>query len=331
VSGVPLRSARFRREREARWRELARIVGKVEKSGLGELSQREVGRLPALYRHALASFSVARAISLDRNLLDFLRSLAARGFFAVYGTRHRVFVSLAAFFGAAFPRAVRRYLPHLALAWLGLLLGTAIGYEVTRHDPERYFSFVDAAYAQGRNPSSTAAELRKVLEARTDGFGSGLALFASFLFSHNARIGMLCFALGIVFGVPTVVLLLMNGMILGAMTALHVSKGLGAEWWLWVLPHGVTELSAVCLCGAGGLALGQALLFPGERTRRDALAEHGRRAAALVGGAIAMLFLAGLIEGIFRQTVADATARGAMAAATAALWIAYFALAGRRR
>ena len=73
-----LRSTRFRKERERHWRELARLVDKVERGGVAQLTSGEVARLPGLYRQTLSALSAARAISLDRNLLDFLGSLAAR-------------------------------------------------------------------------------------------------------------------------------------------------------------------------------------------------------------------------------------------------------------
>jgi uncharacterized membrane protein SpoIIM required for sporulation len=325
---VLLRSTRFRRERERHWRELARIVAKVESGGVRSLGDREVARLPGLYRQTLAALSAARAISLDRNLLDFLNGLAARGFFAVYGTRYRLFESLATFFGVHFPRTFRRYLLHLLVAVACLVLGVCVGYAVTRADPERYFSFVDAGLAEGRTPTATADELKRVLYLEADGF---LETFAARLFSNNSSVGMLCFTLGAAGGIPVVVLLLMNGMTLGAMTAIHAAKGLAVDWWGWVLPHGITELSAISLCGAAGLALGQALLFPGELSRRDALVARGKDGGTLVGGAIAMLFVAGIIEGIFRQTVVRLDRRLEFAAATTLLWMLYFTLAGRRR
>ena len=323
-----LRSTRFRRERERHWRELARIVAKVESGGVRSLGDREVARLPGLYRQTLAALSAARAISLDRNLLDFLNGLAARGFFAVYGTRYRLFESLATFFGVHFPRTFRRHLLHFAVAIACLVLGAFVGYAVTRADPERYFSFIEPGLAGDRTPSATAEQLKRELYHSTDSF---LETFAAFLFSHNSSVGMLCFTLGAAAGIPVVVLLLMNGMSLGAITAIHVEKGLAADWWGWVLPHGITELSAICLCGAAGLALGQGLLFPGELSRRDALVARGKECGTLVGGAIAMLFVAGLIEGIFRQTVMGLDHRLEFAAATTLLWLLYFAFAGRRR
>ncbi|MCA9513651.1 MAG: hypothetical protein KC635_01795, partial [Myxococcales bacterium] len=58
-----LKSFEFRREREAQWRELEQLVDRVEGRGLGALSAEELHRLPSLYRAALSSLSVARAIS----------------------------------------------------------------------------------------------------------------------------------------------------------------------------------------------------------------------------------------------------------------------------
>jgi uncharacterized membrane protein SpoIIM required for sporulation len=95
-----------------------------------------------------------------------------------------------------------------------------------------------------------------------------------------------------------------------------------------VLPHGITELGAIVLAGAAGLAVGATLVFPGRGTRLTELARVGRSAATIVVGAVAMLALAGLIEGVFRQLVIDTATRYALAAATLVGWVAYF---GRKR
>lgn len=120
-----------------------------------------------------------------------------------------------------------------------------------------------------------------------------------------------------------------SGLELGAMDALYRSRGLGVEFWAWILPHGITEMLALVLCAGAGLAIGTAIVFPGERSRRAAVAETGRAASDLVLGACAMFLVAGLIEGIFRQSVQAPGIRWAVAAATALSWIGYFSLAGR--
>jgi len=78
MKGFTLRSFQFRKEREAHWSELESMLDRVSSSGLTGLDADDLHRLPVLYRGALSSLSVARSISLDRNLLDYLEVLCAR-------------------------------------------------------------------------------------------------------------------------------------------------------------------------------------------------------------------------------------------------------------
>ncbi|HEX3126260.1 MAG TPA: stage II sporulation protein M [Thermoanaerobaculia bacterium] len=323
-----LKSSRFRREREQTWRDLEQIVDRLEKGGVGALSADELSLLPSLYRGAASSLAVARAISLDRGLLDYLDALVARGYIAVYGNRRPAGEAIAEFFRLRFPQAVRRHALYIAAAFLVMILGALTGWRLTLLDSERYYSFVGEGMSQGRTPSASTQELREALYSDKEADGT-LGVFASFLFTHNAKVGILCFALGFAAGVPVLFLLFSNGLTLGAFAALYQTRGLGMELWAWLLPHGVSELTAVCLCGAAGLILGNSLIFPGPHTRLQNLALRGRSATMLVVGAVVMLLVAGLIEGIFRQVVHDPIIRWSVAVATFLFWSLYFLLGGR--
>ncbi len=325
-----LKSYEFRREREKAWLALERIVDRAEAKGLRALSEHDLMQLPTLYRAALSSLNVARSISLDRALLEYLEALCQRAYFVVYGTRRNLRDVLGEFFLRRLPRTIRTYAPHLAVSIALLLLGTLAGYLLTSSNQDRYYAFISPDMAQGRDPGASTADLRASLYDTGDE-NRMLPTFAAFLFSHNAKVGMLCFALGFVAGIPVFLLLFMNGLLLGAMTALYASRGLAVDWWGWVLPHGVTELLAVAVCGAAGLVLGQSLVFPGTSTRLENLARRGKEAGVLLVGAIVMLFFAALLEGFFRQMVTDIGVRYAVIAATTVLWIAYFGWVGRRR
>ncbi len=325
-----LKSAAFRAEREASWRELEALVARLEKGGVPALGPHELARLPALYRAALSSLSVARAISLDKNVLEYLESLSGRAYLAVYGTRRRLREALADFFVRRFPRAVRAHAAHVALAAALLALGAVTGFALTSSDAERFYAFVDPAYAQGRGPASSTASLRELLYGDEDTAGM-LKTFAMFLFQHNARIGLLAFAVGLAGAVPAALLLFSNGLVLGAFAALYAGRGLAVEFWAWVLPHGVTELTAVALCGAAGMALGQALLFPGREERLAGLARRGREAGVVALGAVALFFVAALVEGIFRQLVRSVPVRYAVALGAAGVLLSYLATSGKER
>jgi uncharacterized membrane protein SpoIIM required for sporulation len=321
---VDLPTTVFRRERESSWRELDRILGRVDAKGMRALTAAELADLPHLYRTALSSLSLARSTSLDRNLVEYLETLATRAYFVVYGPRTGFWRHVLRFVARDFPAAVRSFRWHVALAAAFLVAGVAVGWVAVDRDPELYGSFVPEDLAQGRDVSASTEYLRSTLY---ESGGSGA--FATMLFAHNSRVGILSFALGFAAGLPVFLLLVQNGAILGAFGALFSSRGLGVELFGWILPHGVTELLAIVLCGGGGLVLAQRLLLPGRLSRLDSLADGGRQAGIMVTGAVPMLLAAGLIEGIFRQEVLDTSSRYLVAALSALWWLWYFTRAGR--
>jgi len=323
-----LRSYAFRSEREPHWLELEELVERVSKKGVSVLSASELARLPVLYRSALSSLSVARSISLDKNLVEYLESLCARSYLCVYGNKRHLREALSSFFVISLPRAVRELKWPLLISAGCMLLGLITAYLLVSQDSDFFYTFVPNEYAGGRTPAASTEFLRSALYDN-DHDASHLSEFAGFLFSHNARIGMMAFALGFVFGIPVIYLMFTNGLTLGAFLALYGDRDLGLELWAWLLPHGVTELFAVILCGAGGLALANALVFPGRHRRLQNLAIGGRVAGTAVLGAVIMLFIAGLIEGVFRQTVTSVPWRWAVVAATSTFWLYYFVWVGR--
>jgi uncharacterized membrane protein SpoIIM required for sporulation len=324
-----LRSVAFRREREATWRALEDLLGEARKRGVRALSAEQLARLPHLYRATLSSLSVARSISLDRALTDYLENLVGRAYFVVYGTRQHLRRQLADLFLWKLPSTIRRARWHVLAAAVVTAAAAIAAFQLTSGDMDYYYAFA-GDIAQGRSPASSTAELRDGLY-HTESGTAMLATFAATLFSHNSQIGILAFATGFVAGLPTLALLFYNGLVLGAFAALYHARGLGVDLWAWMLPHGVTELLAVVLCGAGGFKLAHGLVFPGARPRLDSLREHGRSAALIVIGAVCLLFIAGAIEGVFRQTVTSVPIRFAVAGSSAAWWVFYFGFVGRAR
>ncbi|MGD0641037.1 MAG: stage II sporulation protein M [Roseiarcus sp.] len=328
---IALRSAEFRKGREEAWIDLDALITKAEAKGVPALSADELRRLPRLYRTAVSSLSVARSIALDRNLLLYLEGLALRAYFVVYGPRVGLMESFSAFVMRGFPAEVRKAAGAILLAFASILVGVAVGFALVEANEGWFSALAPESLTGGRGPASTAAELRdNEIFAPWPGFVRSFVVFANFLFRHNATIGILSFALGVAGGAPTLVLLAYQGVVFGAFIALHYNRGLLIDFLGWVSIHGVTEFGAIILCGAGGFEIARTILFPGQYSRLENLALRGREAAGLAGGAVLMLFVAGLIEGGFRQLIANTPGRFAFAAATAALWLVYFLRVGRR-
>ena len=326
---APIRSARFRREREEGWQRLAALLERVDRRGVSSLSFDEAHELTTLYRHTVNSLSVAREVSLDAGLLRYLEALAARAYLALYAPQSTVTGLGGRFLFRGAPQAIRRAWPHIALATFLMFAGALGAYLLVTNDPTWYYSFVPEGLSGGRGPGASAERLRESIYG--DRETTGLAAFATYLFSHNTQVAIFCFALGIVGAVLSGLLVLYNGAILGAFVAVHVEKGLGFDLFGWLSVHGVTELSAILIAAAGGLLLGQAVLFPGRRTRGEALRHVGRDAVHLAVVATIMLFAAAILEGFFRQLVQEPWTRIAIGWGIGALWLAWFVLVGRER
>ncbi|HZC17134.1 MAG TPA: stage II sporulation protein M [Caulobacteraceae bacterium] len=276
MAELRLKSFRFRAEREADWLRLEALLRKAEGRSAAALSAEELLAIPVLYRASLSSLSVARATSLDRALTDYLESLCTRAYFFVYGTRSSARERIGAFFTHDWPSAAKAAWRETVVCATLTVLGAVAAYMLVMHDPEWFYSFVPGGLVEGRGPEATTQALRATL------FDSShnqlLSVMATFLFTHNAEVAIMAFALGFAFCVPSALLMVANGCTLGAFLAVFIQHGLGVEVGGWLMIHGVTELFAVMLAGAAGVQIGVALAFPGERTRLDSVSRAGRGA-----------------------------------------------------
>ena len=327
IAAAALRSDRFRQAREGDWARLEAIVGRMEAGRLSRLSDADVLDLPVLYRTVASSLSIARETSLDAATLAYLEALAQRAWFLVYGPRVSLWGWLRGFLGGGWSRAVRGIWIDIAIALAVMVAGTLVGWMLVARDPGWYGALASVGAGETRVPGASREVLRATLFGHSG--ENTLGAFAAYLFGHNAQISILAFALGFLLGVPTLLLLLQNTGSLGAMLWLFHRQGLSLEFAGWLAVHGTTELSAILLAGAAGLHIGRAIAFPGKRGMLAAAAEAGRRAALVMTGVVLMLLVAATLEGFARQLIDDTAARLAVGLAMLALWVSYFAMAGR--
>jgi uncharacterized membrane protein SpoIIM required for sporulation len=320
VSGTFFRG--LRAEREAEWRRLEALLAICEKKSPRALSDEDLMALPVLYRGALSSLSVARETSLDLELITYLEWLCARAYFFLYGVRASAAGRIRQFFLSDWPMAVRALWRETIVAALLLMIGLVAGYLLVAGDPAWYSTFVPDELASGRDFSASRESLRSTLYGGDT--GDALTFLATMLFTHNSRVAIFCFALGFAFAVPTILMLVYQGMMGGAMIALFASRGLSWPFIGWLMIHGTTELFAITLSAAAGLRIGWSVVFPGRATRLNAASHAGKIAATAMIGVVVMLSVAGLLEGFGRQLITSDVARYVIAAAMLCFWLLFY-------
>ena len=160
--------------------------------------------------------------------------------------------------------------------------------------------------------------------------GTGVASSPPQVTVNNIQVGFLAFAAGILLCVPTAYILASNGANIGQAAGLFAAVGQQPKFYGLILPHGLLELSAIVVAGAAGLAVGWAIIDPGDRTRTAALAEQGRRSAVIVLGLALAFVVAGTIEGFVTPSGLPTSMRVAIGVAACTAFWTYVIVLGRR-
>ncbi|HEV3351947.1 MAG TPA: stage II sporulation protein M [Acidimicrobiales bacterium] len=268
------------------WDRLSLLVRRAGRK-VGRLSPAEIEEMVALYQRAATHLSYARTTYRDPALTATLSSLVARAGAVVYASPPRTLRALGRFFAVTFPAAVwysRRFVAVSAA--LFLVPAFAVGLWLA-NSPRA----VEATGPRAVREAYVNEDFQHYYRS------APASQFASQVFTNNVQVSIYAFAAGIALCVPTAVILAINGANVGVAGGLFASVGQQLKFWGLILPHGLLELTAVFIAGGAGLRLGWTLIDPGDRTRREALADEGRRAMVIVAGLVVVFAAAGTIEG----------------------------------
>lgn len=323
--GASLQAAAMARERREAWAAYTDLVEKGRAGGLDRFSEAEVRAFGRLYRGVTADLARARTYGASPGLLEAVERWAGAGHNLLYRAKGRAAVPLGRWIARELPRAVRRHHRPVLLAALLLFGPMLASYAAVRDRPARARAIMPAEML-ARAESTARGDINA---SYIDVDGAERPVLSSILVTNNVQVSFFAFAGGLLAGAGTVLILVLNGVMLGAGFGLYANNEVLGVILAFVFPHGVMELTAICLAGGAGLGLGSALLVPGRRTRREALRERGRAYLSLVGGAVLLLIVAGLVEGFYSPSGLPAVAKFAFGGATALMLTAYFGFAGR--
>ena len=325
AEGWKRQAAALARRRGDDWRAYGALLARARKNGLAKLAEDDVRAFGRLYRGMTADLARARAYKAPASLLHGLEKWTGTGHNLLYRAETKSSRSFRRWACAALPRAVRAQAGGLGLAAL-ILFGTGLAtYAAVRADPGLSRFVVPAAmFARAENTPQGEAGV-----AYVDVPAAGMPVLASSVIVNNLQVSFMVFAGGVLAGAGTALVLALNGVLLGAVFGLYANQGVFGVLLAFVAPHGVLELAAICIAGGAGFALAHALLLPGRRTRRRALAEHARESAPALGCAAALLLVAGLVEGFISPSALSPASKFLVSGASAVVLALYLGVAGR--
>jgi uncharacterized membrane protein SpoIIM required for sporulation len=287
---------------------------------LRRLSGPELARLIDEYQALTADLARARSLGAARETVDQLNRIAVAGHNLLYGQIRLRQSASASHCPGSFARAVRKHAHAVALSalmffgsalasFLAVQLYPSLGYDLVAE------GFIEFDPATPDNLHSIPSLARPVV--------------SSLIISNNIQVTLLAFGFGLTAGIGTTVLLIFNGIHLGSVAGWMTVHGKDRALWGWIMPHGGTELLAICLAGAAGYILAGAIVAPGQARRSAALKNVGGDALTIELGCMVMLLIAGVIEGFVSPSGIDYPSRVAVLAVSLSAWAIYFLGAGR--
>jgi len=283
------------------WTELERLLDRLDRDPGYALTVEQAKHFHFLYQKVSADLARIATFSSEPGLRSYLESLVARAYGEIHETRERGrrFAFLT-WFTRDFPRVFRKHWNAFLLSLAITIAGTALGGFAVALDPEAKEAIMPGMFANHLgDPNKRVEEEEKATKDRLSGHYS---TFAGYLMTHNIQVSIFTLALGMTFGIGTIVELFYNGIILGAVGIDYIMAGQTVFLLGWLMPHGVIEIPAILLAGQGGLMLGKALIGWGDRNPlRLRMRALGPDLMTLIGGVAVMLVWAGIIESFLSQ------------------------------
>ena len=290
---------KFITEERSYWSELERELERFEAKPETRLSLRQLERFHYLYQRASADLAKIATFSAEPNTRLYLESLVGRAFGEIHETRekpHRLRPLY--WFFTIFPQTFRKHIRAFWISLVAIMVGAAFGGFAVMIDSSAKQTLLPFAHLQ-ENPSERVKKEEGVV---TDHLKGAKTSFSSFLMTHNTRVAILTLALGMTWGIGTLMMLFYNGVTLGAVAVDYVLAGETPFLLGWLMPHGVIEIPAILLAGQAGIVLAGALIGWGKPiSLRMRLRKISKDLASLIFGVALMLVWAGIVEAFFSQ------------------------------
>ncbi len=282
------------------WAELERRLDHLEADPERKMSLQELQQFHQLYERTAADLTRIITFSSEPETRRYLEHLVARAYGEIHETRERRrrLFPLKWFF-QTLPQTFRRHVRAFCLSLAITLAGCAFGGLAVGLDPESKPALMPFPHLQ-EDPAKRVAEEEQATRDRLAGQKTS---FSAFLMTHNTRVAIFTLALGMTWGVGTLVMLFYNGVILGAVAVDYIRAGQTKFLLGWLMPHGVIEIPAILIAGQAGLVLALALIGRGrQRLSLSArLREVTRDLVTLIFGVGLLLVWAGFVEAFLSQ------------------------------
>jgi uncharacterized membrane protein SpoIIM required for sporulation len=292
------------------WERLEQACAKGGR-GLAKRTGTEIDDLVRLYLRASAHLAEVRTRYKDPRLEVYLNRVVGDAHSALYGSKARSWRQALKLFGPRYRESARRTLPFILVAAAIMVLVSGV--------VEVWVAGSREAQA-GLLPPLARDAVQRAGGHRPD-LGVAPAGLSAFIFLNNVRVALLSFLTGLALGIGSIYFVAQNGLLLGTLAGAYQAAGKAGIFWPLILPHGLLELTAICIAAGAGLRMGWSLIEPGDRTRGQSLVAEARDAVFVMVGVVPAFGVAALIEGFITPSAINHALSITLGAVVAVVYI----------
>ncbi|MEH7526445.1 stage II sporulation protein M [Bacillus sp. JJ1503] len=276
----------FIKQHREDWQKLEQMAASIKKRKRN-YSGTDIHYFYKLYQKAAHNLSYSQTYFPNEDVTQYLNALVSKSHNLLYKNQITSMKQIRYFFRTKFIGLLIEQWKFIIAAMLLFTFGAVGSFFSVVDDPMHIYSILPADIAQGVDPDKLSS---------SDGAVDSSFMSASIM-TNNIQVAILAFAGGVTFGILTIYLLIYNGIIVGALAALFWNHGMSYDFWAYIVPHGMIELTAIFIAGGAGLLMGYKLFVPGNLSRGFQLKQQANRSVQLLLGTIPLFVIAGIIEG----------------------------------
>ncbi|MBD3616332.1 MAG: stage II sporulation protein M [Gracilimonas sp.] len=277
-----MREVAFLRKNADKWKKFEQL--------LKNKSNDDPDQLADLYIELSADLAYAQANYPGSKTEQYLNQLSVAVHDEIYRSKKEETGRIITFWTQEIPRLFATKQKELLYSFIVFSLAIGIGILSSINDPSFVRFIMGDAYVNmtisNINEGDPLAVYKKAEE---------MDMFFA-ITVNNVRVSFYAFVSGLLTSIGVGVVLLNNGVMVGAFLHFFAEYGLIGEALRVIFIHGSLELSAIVIAGAAGFVVGNGFLFPGTYSRKDSFIKAGREGLKMIVGLVPIFIAAGFLE-----------------------------------
>ncbi|WP_420399150.1 stage II sporulation protein M [Flagellimonas sp.] len=278
-----MREAAFVKQNKDKWIAFENVLNNQDRLTPDKLSD--------LYIEITDHLSYAKTFYPKSNTELYLNALASQAHQKIYKTKRESKNRIVGFWKTEFPSMFYQHHRELLISFLVFAFFSFVGAFSSANEGDFVRSILGDGYVNMTLENIEKGDPMAVYKEQGE-FNMFLGITI-----NNIKVAVYAFALGILLGIGTLIIMLQNGIMLGSFQYFFYEKGLLWESVRTIWIHGTIEISVIIIAGCAGLVMGNGMLFPGTYTRMESFKRGVKNGLKIMISTIPFFILAGFLEG----------------------------------